>query len=203
MIWDSHPLALGATPQQVFIDGIAQLPSPHVNKKPANFQNAPKTPNFDREATDAVKYEGLPPLEPEKSIGGMVIFINVKSLTIRSKVDETGLAQTFTTQDGNEENLGVVVIEHGEILCAGTEISCSQFLATWSKAEIVDLQGGAISPSLVSYGSSLGLEEIENEVSTTDGVVYDALTSPIPSILGGDSSLIRAADGLIFATRNA
>ena len=50
--------------------------------------------------------------------------------------------------------------------------------------------------------STPGLEEIEAEESTRDGSVFDALGGPSspPSIIGGDGSLIRAADGLIFAT---
>ena len=78
VIWDSHPLSLGATPKQVFIDGIAQLDDAFVSEKPAIFQKVPKTPNFDREAENAIKYDGLPPLAPEKTISGTVIFINVK-----------------------------------------------------------------------------------------------------------------------------
>ena len=66
MLWDSHPLALGATPQQVWIDGIAQLESPHLLVKPASFQKVPETPNFDKEARETVEYEGLPPLEPKR-----------------------------------------------------------------------------------------------------------------------------------------
>ncbi len=63
-MWDSHPLALGATPTQVFVDGIPQLRSPVQANKPTNFQKLPKVPKFDREAAAAVKYDGHPPLEP-------------------------------------------------------------------------------------------------------------------------------------------
>lgn len=30
IVYDSHPMALGATPLQVFIDGVPQIPSPHA-----------------------------------------------------------------------------------------------------------------------------------------------------------------------------
>jgi hypothetical protein len=61
--WDSHPLALGATPKQVWIDGISQIESPFSSQKPAAFQKPPATPDFDREAYEAIKYDGLPPLQ--------------------------------------------------------------------------------------------------------------------------------------------
>ena len=37
VIWDSHPLALGATPRQVYIDGIPQLEKPQELNKPSKF----------------------------------------------------------------------------------------------------------------------------------------------------------------------
>jgi len=76
-------LAIGATPQQVFIDGIAQLEKPFVNKKPASLQHVPKTPDFSKDARDAVKYDGLPPLELHKSASDIIIFTNVSSVFLR------------------------------------------------------------------------------------------------------------------------
>ena len=60
VVWDSHPLALGATPAEVWIDGIPQFKSDFVAKKPASSQIAPKTPNFDKEAADAIEVSGDP-----------------------------------------------------------------------------------------------------------------------------------------------
>ena len=42
VIWDSHPLALGATPRQVYIDGIPQLENPQELTKLSKFQTLPK-----------------------------------------------------------------------------------------------------------------------------------------------------------------
>ena len=55
VIWDSHPLALGATPIQVIIDGIPQLSTKFVVEKPESFQVAPKAPNFDKESNQTVR----------------------------------------------------------------------------------------------------------------------------------------------------
>lgn len=197
VIWDSHPLALGATPKQVFIDGIPQLESPVSVEKPKTFQKVPETPNFDKEAADAVKYEGLPPLEPIKSVEGAVVFINVKSLTTRGRAGAKSV-QSMITESGGP---GVVVVHEGKVVCAGAEENCASFLS--ESDETVDLQGGAISPGLVSFGSPLGLEEIEAESSTSDGYVYDPFSKGTPEIAGGDTALIQAVDGLTFATRDA
>ncbi|KAH8116643.1 composite domain of metallo-dependent hydrolase [Phellopilus nigrolimitatus] len=198
VIWDSHPLALGATPKQVFIDGIAQLADPYTTEKPDSFQSVPKTPNFDKEAANAVKYEGLPPLAPEKSLVGTVAFTNVRSMTILTAESE-GIVNAFEAQN---DEFATIVVERGRVTCAGVQSTCSSFMSA-SDAEVVDLKGGAISPGLVSFGSPLGLEEIEGESSTSDGFVYDPLAKAVPNIVGGDTALIRAADGLQYATRDA
>ena len=59
----------------------------------------------------------------------------------------------------------------------------------------------SLSPGLVSYGSPLGLEEIDQEQSTHDGVVLDPLSSDIPSLLAGNEVML-AVDGLQFAGRD-
>ncbi|THG99949.1 hypothetical protein EW026_g2520 [Hermanssonia centrifuga] len=176
VLWDSHPLALGATPQQVWIDGIPQLSSPHVHRKPASSQASPQTPDFDKEASDAVKFDGLPPLGPKTSNDDFVVFTNVSRVLT---MDTKGIEDIFVA--GGE--LGVALVHNGKLF--------------------VDLAGGWISPGLISFGSVLGLEEIQGEASTSDGYVLDPLLYKVPDIAGGDNSIIRAADGLQYTTRNA
>lgn len=139
VIWDSSPLSLGATPKQVFIDGISQLDNPHVVKKPVDSQNVPQVPDFDQEAENAVKYDGLPPLEMKKSKAEVVVFVNVHTIYRRNgqKIErvfshsEVGMA-------------GVVVTLKGEISCYGRESDCS--LSQYGhNIQYVDLKGGSIS----------------------------------------------------------
>jgi imidazolonepropionase-like amidohydrolase len=64
VLWDSHPLNLGATPLQVFIDGIPQLENQPLIPKSSRVQHAPATPNFNQEAQLALhvrcsNYSGL------------------------------------------------------------------------------------------------------------------------------------------------
>lgn len=200
VLWDSHPLALGATPKQVYIDGIPQLARPYVRDKPASFQEKPKTPNFDKEAADAVKYDGLPPLKPVKNVRN-VVFTNVQSVWRRV---DGGVEQILDTaaQAKTAGNAGTIVVaENGKVTCAGTRLTCNvNHLVGY---ESVDLEGGSLAPGLVSFGAPLGLEEIAGESSTNDGTVYSPLKETVPTILGGDGSVIRAVDGLEFSTRDA
>ena len=145
VIWDSHPLQIGATPKQVFIDGIAQLENPFYSDKPDYFQHAPKVPNFDDEARDAVKYEGLPPIEPRPSDKEVVIFTNVTSLHIRvgdhiKEIFDAGKlgAKVLAPQ--------TVVVKNGEIQCSSVEGSgCLASFNDFPSVRWVNLHGGSIS----------------------------------------------------------
>ncbi|KAJ7098293.1 carbohydrate esterase family 9 protein [Mycena epipterygia] len=195
VVWDSHPLALGAAPKQVFIDGIAQLDKPYTSVKPKSAQHVPATPNFDKEIADAIKYEGLPPLEPETAKADVVVFRNVGCIFLKNDATRS-VSEVFTSASAD----GVVVVEKGHVVCSGAQVACSAALAR-SDALHLDLEGGSISPALVSYGSPLGLTHITGEASTNDGPVFDPLSMKVPEII--DGTVIKAADGLLFATRDA
>jgi len=198
VIWDSHPLALGATPAQVFTDGISQLDFPHVVSKPGTFQDLPKVPNFDREAEEAVAFEGLPPLLPERASADVIFFTNVNSVILSRRGD---LAEAYSAL-GDET--GVVVVRNGKITCYGPEAACSlDDLTEGDRVRVVDLQGGEIFPGLLTYGSPLGLQEIEAEPSTGDGSVFDPLAGRVPRLVGGDIPIVRAVDALQFAGRDS
>ncbi|KAH6910348.1 amidohydrolase [Coprinopsis sp. MPI-PUGE-AT-0042] len=197
VVWDSHPLALGATPAQVFIDGVPQLYNPQVAKKPANYQRLPRLPKFDEEAEKAVQYDGLPPLEPKKATAETIVFTNVRQAMQRSR---KGITSLFSTENGTVE--GTVIVEKGKIVCAGAVDSCSRHL-NGIEVQTVDLEGGSITPGFVSYGSRLGLQHVDAEDSTNDGTILDALQNGLPNVMGGDTAIVRAADGLVYASRDA
>ena len=201
VLWDSHPLALGATPQQVWIDGIAQLAAPHTLSKPASFQKVPSTPNFDKEVEETLKHDGLPPLEPAQAKSNTVVFTNVTSVFLR---EEYNVRAAFAADASDPLAAAIVVVRGGQLACFGSATSaCASSIQAEEDAEWVDLAGGSIAPGLASTGAPLGLQEIDQEASTQDGYVLDPLTEGVPEIVGGSGALIRAADGLQFATRDA
>ncbi|KAH9948764.1 hypothetical protein B0H21DRAFT_731862 [Amylocystis lapponica] len=196
VLWDSHPLQLGATPQKVWIDGILQVGADEDNiiigagKEGREFRDVPKVPRWDVERAAAIQWEGLPPLE-SKQEAGRVVFRNVKEVWARS---ESGIEELFT---GSEDNVTNVVIDSGKVSCVGR--------ACWldnAKAS-VDLRGGSLSPSFMTFGSPLGIEEITAEPSTGDGVVYNPLRGNVPNLLHDSGGMVRAVDALQFGTRNA
>ena len=96
-----------------------------------------------------------------------------------------------------------MVVEDGKIVCFGPQSSScfENAMASTVAPLMIDLDGGSISPGLVSYGSQLGLAGIGTEASTADGLVFEPLTNGVPKIIEGE--VIRAVDGLEFGTRDA
>ena len=182
----------------MFIDGIAQLDYPHTLSEYVPPPRAPKTPDFEEEAKAAVEYEGLPPLRPKEPTPQAILFTNLTNVWIRKGNKVHSVLDDLTSPTDRAER-GVVGVKAGSIICV-TAKECEQFESLAER--IVDLEGGAIQPGLVTYGSGLGLQEIAMESSTVDGPVLDPLSHNIPKILGKET-LIRAVDGLQYQTRDS
>ncbi|TDL21140.1 hypothetical protein BD410DRAFT_316586 [Rickenella mellea] len=202
VVWDSHPLSLGATPTQVYIDGIPQFSDPYTLTKPYPFHVLPETPDFDKEAKEAVEFEGLPPLEPRRRRGN-VLFTNVKSIHHKERVGESGestIKLLFDTDaDESRSAMKSVLVRDGNVVCIEDETT-NCITVEKENVEIIDLKGGALAPALTSFGSPLGLVEIRLEASTNDGVVPDPLAVNFPSSV--PYTVPRAVDGLQFGGRN-
>lgn len=205
VLWDSHPLRIGATPQKVWVDGILQIPVPsktgeetHViigrGKEADEWKRRPYVPDWEEETKKSIAWDGLPPLQGQK-VEDRISFVNVKQVTNRAL---DGEVQELFNGMGDKPQMGAVVVEGGKIICVGTDCS-----STFNDGKVVDLRGGIISPGFMTYGSSLGLEEIASEPSTGDGITYDALKKDVPRILDDPGAVVRAVDGLVFGTRNA
>ncbi|KZS92638.1 carbohydrate esterase family 9 protein [Sistotremastrum niveocremeum HHB9708] len=199
VVWDSHPLALGATPKQVFIDGITQYPVAFVSEKSAEAQAPPKVPSFDHEANDALDYNGMPPLNGQTFPN--VLFTNVKSIWTGSGY------QDLQESVGTNETLGQVLVDSGVITCVAIDCIIPRppipGLPPAPVIKVVDLEGGSLNPGLVAYGADIGLQEIEGERTTNDGPVFDPMVGRVPGIAGGEGYLPRAVDGLQFGGRDS
>lgn len=166
-------------------------------EKPVVYNELPRTPDFDREIADAVKYEGLPPLTSSKGVKNLV-FKNVRTIWFRDD-SEVGISRVSPTSISGEENGTDVVIQNGQIVHVGSLSNTHDFV----NYEIFDLKGGSIAPSFTTFGSALGLSDIVLAESTNDGTVLDPLTDSIPALLQKTSTVIRAVDGLQFGSRDA
>ncbi|KZO93082.1 composite domain of metallo-dependent hydrolase [Calocera viscosa TUFC12733] len=204
VVWDSHPLQLGATPLQVYVDGIAQLSYAPKNvidngrtylflkeKQVEELQVVPPVADYEAEAREVLEYDGEPPLGPKEVHEGGVLFKNVQSIWQRDTSNELS-EQTL----GGKEPLstGEVLVKNGNVICTG---SCAHLAFS---ARVVDLRNGSIAPGLTTFGSAMGLAEIKFESSTADGYAYDLFSNNAPVILNGKA--LRAVDGIQFGGRD-
>ncbi|KAK0193022.1 carbohydrate esterase family 9 protein [Armillaria mellea] len=192
VVWDSHPLALGATPTQVYIDGIAQFDKSYSRPKSLSHQHAPQMPEFDQETIDVVRYDGLPPLQAKISTSDVVVFTNVTSVFVKSS---RRIEQVFSAAS---DRPGIVVVKDGKVICGGSE-PCPEGHSDPS-VRWINLMGGSLAPGLTSVGSPLGLADIDSEDSTKDGLVFDSFLTEIPRLVEEEEAIIRAVDGLQFAS---
>ena len=145
VVWDSDPLSVGATPVQVWIDGVPQFEDPVELAKPVASPVKPET------ALQVIK-------DRENEVTD-VVFTGIRSLMLpgqdRSLID---------TSDAG----AVVVVRNGTITCIE---SCASeaTAARQDGVTTVDLEDGHMTTPFTAFGSFLGLVEIAAEDDTQDG----------------------------------
>lgn len=171
VLWDRHPLQLGATPVQVFIDGEAQLDHPHASGDDVTHtkpQSAPRQPDYSTEIQRVHKAEpavadarALAFPTPSEYVESAVLF-NVKSFYHR----RNNGSSTRIVAEHFDNASGVLVYHGGSLVCVGTA-DCLALAP--HKAQRVNTHGGTIVPGLISYGGTLGLADIPAEDSAKAG----------------------------------
>ncbi|CAO3608609.1 unnamed protein product [Cunninghamella blakesleeana] len=144
VIWDRSPLEIGASPLQVFIDGV-----PLFDEKPI---------------PDIIKQQSNEKIKMEKEI----FIVNEKLLSEPSSSSFviTNIGRNLLSKSKDDS---VLVIKDGEIVCSG---QCTQTLT--NDITEINVHGGYVVPGFVAVGSSLGLVEIVAEDTTGDGTVSDS-----------------------------
>jgi len=163
VVWDSDPLQFGAAPVQVWIDGTAQFDDPVELDKPVSNPIVPD-PKLEEIPNDPV---------PMKD----VIFTGVSRILYKD-----------ADQVASKEPLAVVVTK-GKITCIGTCATDIQSASTAGTHSTIHLQNGHLTHAFTAFGGLLGLMEIDQEASTSNGP--DA----------GYNSFSRGVDGLALDTK--
>ncbi|KAI0165263.1 hypothetical protein GGR52DRAFT_102327 [Hypoxylon sp. FL1284] len=173
VIWDSHPLALGATPIQVVIDGKT-----YINASGKLWETSMK-----REQV----FAPAPPSRSQRVKDDKICSPGQQDIVLRGIVKShiDGLRTSATS------NI-TAVVRSGVLQCVG-DSSCEAMAdeAIESGIPELHLNAGYILPGIVSATRSHGLAEMVKEPSTRDG-----------ELSGADlSRVISAADGLRFGDR--
>ncbi|KAI8391310.1 uncharacterized protein BYT42DRAFT_556455 [Radiomyces spectabilis] len=203
VVWEQHPLRLGARPKHVVIDGT------ELDFKESWTKAVEEVVTDSTEATIERKHEEyrkdrhyLPPVSTssmkleDHGLDNPMSFDeacdnNVDSFVLRN------ISRLFMSPeeiyDASELGHDIsMVVKEGKLLCAGT--NCGRRNIDWPHfSPVFEMGGAVVIPGMISTGNPLGLQEIQAESRTTDGYaqndVYDAA---LPQ------KIVRAVDGLKF-----
>ena len=146
VIWNTHPLILGATPLRVFVDGYETFrhPTHDAIMKDAMHDNEEKVESY--EEVKNLNFECM------DSSSRNVVLTNISSIYASESVHLVGSLR--------------IIIADGIIECFGSDSDCHASTTTHQ----INMQRGVIIPGLVLGMSHLGLEEITSEQRTSNGV---------------------------------
>jgi imidazolonepropionase-like amidohydrolase len=156
VVWNSHPLSVGATALQVYIDGRATL-------DPKGVAESGVVSEKDKEFKSIIQKTNLPSTERQEIcelVEKSGARITITGIT-ESYLDDTSPA----TKDGN----ATMVIENGKIICFASHKDCSSLIMTTGPT--INLKNGYVLPGLTAVSVSLGLTEIALDSGTSDGSV--------------------------------
>lgn len=157
MIWDDHPLQVGATPTQVFIDGRPVL------------KNNDNTHEWTTEKSDSGKPEA-PQIRPSLEIGQKED-ICTKVQQVGSRILFTGIQKVLVDTHGpstSPTNDLVMLVEDGQVKCLDKRSSCLCG-EIQENTQHIALKNGHVLPGLVAFGNKLGIQSIPPEPTTGDG----------------------------------
>ena len=157
VIWDSHPLSIGATPVEVYIDGRATINNAFYLADSQHFTAASIAPQMKKE---------LLPEEKQKICNPAM---NMKRLVL------TGISKSFANTIGiknvaDNDSRMTLILESGKVACFGTSEECIHNTATDT---VIALEDGHVLPGLTAVTGEMGLLEIPSEESLMDGIIEE------------------------------
>ncbi|KAL3452023.1 hypothetical protein BJX65DRAFT_320790 [Aspergillus insuetus] len=167
VIWNDHPLQVGATPVEVFIDGRPLFQGLD------NAVGQTATGSFDKESGVSAAPAVRPFLEPEeqseicsriRESQGPVLLTGIQ----KALVDHP----TIETDDNGQEHteLLVYLINSSGDSCISIKSTClADYHPSSSNITEIPLKNGYITPGLIAFGSNLGIQDIPSEPSSGDG----------------------------------
>lgn len=165
VVWDSHPLSIGATALNVFVDGKDVLDAKKTEESLANVvSDGPqdlKTPLMRPTVTADAKEKICN--EVEKS-GAKITITGIQRSYLDAGLELTAKSGSLT-----------MVVDHDKITCFGSEDQCA---SANTDSTTISLKNGHVLPGLTAVSASLGLQEIASDSSTGDGEVRKGSLNP-------------------------
>lgn len=164
VVWDSHPLSVGATALNVFIDGKDILDAKKTKESLANVASGDpqelKTPLMRPTLAADVREKVCNEIEKN---GAKITITGI----LRSYLDP---GSESTAKSGSL----TMIVDNGKIICFDSEDQC----AASADSATISLKNGHVLPGLTAVSDSLGLQEIASDSSTGDGKVGKGSLNP-------------------------
>jgi imidazolonepropionase-like amidohydrolase len=158
VVWNSHPLSIGATPLQVYIDGKPTLdPKEVADTMPsAMFESTPDIyqPQMRFSPSPETKQDMC---EKINSKGKDIVITGIKRSFMKSPSNNAAQVGDFT-----------MIMNSGNVVCFGPSEEC---VSKTAGSSTIQLKNGHVLPGLIAVSTSLGLSEIDSEQETSDGTV--------------------------------
>ena len=155
VMWDSHPLSIGATPVEVYIDGRATINNAVYLADSQHFTAASIAPPMKKEVLPEEKQKICNPA------------MNLQRLVL------TGISKSFANTIGikhtaDNDSKMTLILESGKVACFGASGECVHNAATDT---VIALEDGHVLPGLTAVTGNMGLLEIPSEESLMDGEI--------------------------------
>ncbi|TID14531.1 carbohydrate esterase family 9 protein-like protein [Venturia nashicola] len=167
VVWDTHPLSVGATPLQVFVDGKATLDKKAVDESMSKVSS---------KDLQSIPQPRIRPLMDDASRSATCAAVTKSTDFMVTGIRTSYLAGFHADLETEDRNM-TMIFKSGKVACFDTFRKCvssNEILPT------IHLSNGHALPGLIAITESLGLEEIYQEESTTDGPVSKSLDPTKP-----------------------
>ncbi|KAJ2904607.1 hypothetical protein MKZ38_007586 [Zalerion maritima] len=169
VVWDSHPLSIGATPLQVYIDGVPALDPNKVEESFFKVQHDPVAvaSRLEPEMRSMPDNEFREDFCTKAATGKRFVVTGIKTSFLEAH-------DSIVTSNSNGSF--VMVIDDGALSCFGTNEMCHD--QTYSEDEgaiSIHLRDGHVVPGLTAVTEYLGMKEILAEEDTGSGAVSPKL----------------------------
>jgi imidazolonepropionase-like amidohydrolase len=158
VVWDSHPLSVGATALQVYVDGRATLDPKKVKD------------SLSTTVSDSTQNSGAPNMRK-------ILQADVKQKLCsyvensKNKITISGIRKSYLDDNSSSETDSdpfTMVVDGGKILCFDSQEKCS---TASSDGVVITLENGYVLPGLIATSVGFGLTEILTIPSSSDGDV--------------------------------
>ena len=156
VVWDSHPLLVGATALQVYIDGKPTLDPKKVEESLSSVQVTSSknlsAPIMRKTVSAEIKEELCSKVE---KAGTKFTVTGIRNSYLEGHAAAAAASDSLT-----------MVVDSGKILCFDSSSKCASMSAD---SPIITLENGHVLPGLTAVSAQLGLAEITTDSATSDG----------------------------------